>query len=68
MNGKMEGIVVENISNIVDKLRSGEVVRCLKCNEGKYITNPKYLKTSHCYWCDKCDDTIHITPADVIVE
>ena len=36
--------MVENISNIVDKLRSGEVVRCLKCNEGKYITNPKYLK------------------------
>ena len=34
MNGKKEGIVVENISNIVDKLRSGEVVRCLKCNEG----------------------------------
>lgn len=59
---------MENISEIIDKLRNGETVLCLKCKKGKYITNPKYLKTSHGFWCSECGDSINCTPAEVIVE
>lgn len=57
-----------NISDLVTRIRKGEKVSCIKCGKGIYVTTEGYLETSHCYWCDKCGDTIHITPGNVIVE
>lgn len=59
---------MENISEVIKKIRKNETVICLDCKKGKYVTTPGYLQTSHCYWCDKCGNTIHITSKSVIVE
>ena len=56
-----------SVSELINRLRTGEKIKCLKCGKGHYITNNDFLKTSHSFWCDKCNDSLHVT-SSVIVE
>lgn len=56
-----------DLAELISKLRTGETVKCLKCGKGHYITNAEYIKTSHSFWCDNCNDILHATSA-IIVE
>ncbi|MCR5792823.1 MAG: hypothetical protein K6G65_06615 [Lachnospiraceae bacterium] len=56
-----------NISETVERLRAGKKVKCRKCGKGYYVTNPDFITSSNNFWCDKCNDLLHIIPS-VIVE
>lgn len=56
-----------SVADLVERLRTGEKIKCLKCGEGHYVTNPEYISTSHSFWCDECNDLLHTT-SDTIVE
>lgn len=55
-----------NIAELVERLRTGEKIKCLKCGKGYYVTNPKFISTSNNFWCDKCNDILH-TISDITV-
>lgn len=59
---------MENTFDIVTRIRNGETVTCEKCGVGWYVTAEGYLKTANGYWCNRCGNAIHLTPANVIVE
>lgn len=50
-----------SVAELIEKLRTGATVTCLKCGKGHYITNAEYIKTSHSFWCDRCNDILHVT-------
>ena len=59
---------MENISDLITRLQSGEKVRCSDCSEGFYTTTKGLTSKSNFFWCDKCGSIVHFTLADVIVE
>lgn len=54
-------------SEMIERLRTGEKIKCTKCGKGHYTTNKKYIETSHSFWCDNCNDLLHVT-SSVTVE
>lgn len=46
----------KEIGDMLEKLKNGESVVCPECKEGKI--EPK--KNGTCFWCDKCDFSIHL--------
>lgn len=68
MNGKEVDIMEASVSEMIVQLRRGKQIQCQKCKKGIYVTNPKYIKTSNSFWCNKCGDLLHVTPGDVIVD
>lgn len=62
---------MENISNqtdIIQRLRSGEKIKCEKCDDGYFITDVKDISISHFFHCNKCNNHINVDDASVIVE
>lgn len=57
-----------NVSALIEKLRTGEKIKCLKCKKGIYVTKQEYLNTSHNFWCDKCGDLLHVISSKITVE
>lgn len=47
----------KEIGDMLEKLKNGESVECPECKEGKI--EPKEKK-GNCFWCDKCDFSIHL--------
>lgn len=71
MIGKKADIKVEkgfNISDLIERLRAGEEIKCLKCKKGIYVTKKEFISTSHSFWCDKCGDLLHVANAEFTVE
>ena len=52
-----------SVAELIEKLRTGESVKCLKCGKGHYITSAEHIKTSHSFWCNNCNDILHVTSA-----
>ena len=48
-----------NPREIIERLRTGEIVHCPDCKDGK-ISTPYDPKISHFFCCDKCDFEINI--------
>ncbi len=53
--------------SLIERLRNGEMIKCLECNDGYYTTTAKDIKISHEFCCNKCKGVIRITP-NIIVE
>lgn len=56
---------IEN--DLIDRLRSDEKVTCIKCKQGIYQPVGTSADKAHGFSCDKCGDTVLITP-NVTVE
>lgn len=69
--GKKADIKVEkdfNISDIIERLRTGEKIECFECKKGVYVTKQEYSKISHSFWCNKCGNLLHVTSSEFTVE
>lgn len=51
-----------NSSEIIARLRKGEIIKCLDCKKGIYTTNAKDISVSHEFKCDNCNSVIRISP------
>lgn len=49
-----------SVSDLVERLRTGEIIKCMKCGKGHYVTNLEHMSKSHNFWCNECDDTLHV--------
>ena len=51
----------DGMIKIVNRLKSGETVKCFSCKQGSY--KPSYgtdYKTTHCFKCECCGEKINI--------
>ena len=58
----------ELTSNLINRLRNGEKVVCPGCKKSYFSTPAMNPKDCHHWHCDKCGQTIHITPAHPIIQ
>ena len=47
----------KEIGDMIENLKDGKAVICPECKEGKIV--PKE-KNGTCFWCDKCNFSIHL--------
>ena len=47
---------------IAERLRNGEKVICAECKKGYYVTDAKYISTSHGFYCNRCNSMVNIDP------
>lgn len=52
---------------LIDKLRNGEIIECVKCHKGHYVTDKKYITISHEFNCNNCGSPVRVTP-NIIVD
>lgn len=54
---------MEENKSILDKLISGETVKCPKCNEANIEPFGTTADKAHSFICPNCDYTVRYTPA-----
>ncbi len=51
-----------NEKSLIERLRDGEKILCMKCGKDYYRTSAKDISTSHGFSCDACGAMINIDP------
>ena len=57
-------MIPSNETQVVIRLRKGEMVHCLNCKTGVYIPggkkSPVDISQCHCFVCNNCKDRINL--------
>lgn len=58
---------MDHVKSIIERLQSGEKIKCLDCKKSYYITNAYTIEKSREFYCKNCGSAIRITPNITVV-